>query len=56
MENDIAAVAAGYVGMRLGIITICAYWLFKLATFRKPVEVTVSSEKIDHDDARIGQS
>ena len=56
MENDIAAIAAGYVGLRLGIITVCAYWLYKLATFRKPVKIRVYADEIDRQRDRAGRN
>lgn len=56
MENDIAVIAAGYVGLRLGIVTICAYWLYKLATFRKPAKIRVDSGEIDQQRDRAGRN
>jgi hypothetical protein len=52
MENDIAAIAAGYVGLRLVIVAICAYSLYRLATFRKPVEISVESNEADQQSPR----
>lgn len=55
MENEIAVLAAGYVGLRLGIVVICAYSLYKVATFRKPIELRVgSNENIQQSPQRAG--
>ncbi len=54
MENDIALLAAGYVGVRLSIIALLGYWLYKVATFYKPVELTVKSDEVGHRSVRNG--
>ena len=43
VETDIALMVAGYAGVRLGIIIIGAYLLYRFVRYSKPVKVEANA-------------